>query len=141
MKRFFYHAAHPLSSNITINEKPFFIREIPPAFLDRVKHNIVLAETIEEAAAQINGTLIIKQNQSTPVTSIKKSELVERLINIGKAQKLKDILDSLPVSEKLRWDTVENISLLHPFIAENKTLLQDQLGLTDAQFNGIFTNQ
>jgi hypothetical protein len=53
---------------------------------------------------------------------------------------MKDILDNLPVAEKLRWDTVENISLLHPFIVENKNLLQDQLGLTDKQFNSIFEN-
>lgn len=141
MKRFFYHAAHPLSSNITINEKPFFIREIPPAFLDRVKHNIVLAETIEEAAAQINGTLTKKEKLNNSIQAIKKSFLVEKLISIGKAHKLKDILDNLPVEEKLRWDVIDTISLEHPFIAENKTLLQDQLGLTDAQFNGIFTNQ
>jgi len=137
MKHFFYHSASPYSANITIENKPFLIREIPPDLLDRIKHNIVKANTLEEAAAKINGTIIIKEK---PVTSIKKSVLVENLISIGKAQKLKDILDNLPVAEKLRWDTVENISLLHPFIVENKNLLQDQLGLTDKQFNSIFEN-
>jgi len=137
MKHFFYHSSSPYSANITIENKPFLIREIPPALLDRIKHNIVKANTLEEAAAKINGTIIIKEK---PVTSIKKSVLVEKLISIGKAQKLKDILDNLPVAEKLRWDTVENISLLHPFIVENKNLLQDQLGLTDKQFNSIFEN-
>jgi len=137
MKQFFYQETHPYSANITIENKPFLIREIPPDLLDRIKHNIVKANTLEEAAAKINGTIIIKEK---PVTSIKKSVLVENLISIGKAQKLKDILDNLPVAEKLRWDTVENISLLHPFIVENKNLLQDQLGLTDKQFNSIFEN-
>ena len=137
MKHFFYHSSSPYSANITIENKPFLIREIPPDLLDRIKHNIVKANTLEEAAAKINGTIIVKEKI---VTSIKKSVLVEKLISIGKAQRLKDILDSLPVSEKLRWDTVDNISLLHPFISENKTLFQDQLGLTDTQFNSIFEN-
>jgi hypothetical protein len=140
MKHFFYHSSSPYSANITIENKPFLIREIPPALLDRIKHNIVTAPTLEAAAAQVNGTIIIKEKTVDPVTSIKKSVLVEKLIAIGKAQKLKDILDNLPVAEKLRWDTVENISLLHPFIVENKNLLQDQLGLTDKQFNSIFEN-
>lgn len=140
MKHFFYHSSSPYSANITIENKPFLIREIPTDLLDRIKHNIVKANTLEEAAAKINGTIIIKEKPVVPVTSIKKSVLVEKLISIGKAQRLKDILDSLPVSEKLRWDTVDNISLLHPFIAENKTLFQDQLGLTDTQFNSIFEN-
>jgi hypothetical protein len=140
MKHFFYHSSSPYSANITIENQPFLIREIPPDLLDRIKHNIVKANTLEEAAAKINGTIIIKEKPVVPVTSIKKSVLVEKLISIGKAQRLKDILDSLPVSEKLRWDTVDNISLLHPFIAENKTLFQDQLGLTDTQFNSIFEN-
>lgn len=137
MKHFFYQSSHPYSANITIENKPFLIREIHPDLLDRIQHNIVSANTLEEAAAKINGTIIIKEKL---VTSIKKSVLVEKLISIGKAQRLKDILDSLPVSEKLRWDTIDNISLLHPFIAENKTLFQDQLGLTDTQFNSIFEN-
>lgn len=140
MKHFFYQSSHPYSANITIENKPFLIREIHPDLLDRIKHNIVKANTLEEAAAKINGTIIIKEKPVVPVTSIKKSVLVENLISIGKAQRLKDILDSLPVSEKLRWDTVDNISLLHPFISENKTLFQDQLGLTDTQFNSIFEN-
>ena len=140
MKQFFYQETHPFSANITIENKPFLIREIPPALLDRIKYNIVTAPTLGEAAAKINGTIIIKEKPVEPVTSIKKSVLVEKLISIGKAQKLKDILDNLPVAEKLRWDTVENISLLHPFIVENKNLLQDQLGLTDTQFNSIFEN-
>lgn len=136
MKKFFYYEIPQLASNITINGKPFLIREVPSDLQNRLKHNIVLAETLEAAASQING--VLKQTKENPIKPIKKSVLVEKLIAIGKAQKLKDILDNLPVSEKLRWDTAENISIQHPFIAENKNLLQDQLGLTDAQFNGIF---
>lgn len=135
MKHFFYHSASKFSANITIENKPFLIREIPPNLLDRIKHNIVSADNIDSAISQLGATLIQKDKK---LRSLTKRELVDRLIERDLATAFSAILESLPLEEKLRYDASPTISPDYAYIAENMSEICSALDISEEQFKDIF---
>lgn len=135
MKQFFYQASHPFSANITIENKPFLIREIPLELKDRIKHNIVSAKNLDSAISKLNATLIQKDKK---LRSLTKRELVDRLIERDLATAFSTVLDSLPLEEKLRYDASPTISPDYDYIAENMSEICSALAISEEQFKDIF---
>lgn len=135
MKQFFYQASHPFSANITIENKPFLIREIPLELKDRIKYNIVSAKNLDSAISKLNATLIQKDQK---LRSLTKRELVDRLIERDLATAFSAILDSLPLEEKLRYDASPTISPDYAYIAENMSEICTALDISEEQFKDIF---
>ena len=70
--------------------------------------------------------------------SLTKRELVDKLIELGVAVQFNALLGELPLEEKLRWESSPTISPDYPFIRDNRELICNDLGITEAQLDRIF---
>lgn len=70
--------------------------------------------------------------------TITKRELVDKLIEAGIASNFNALLGTLPLEEKLRWESSPTISPDYPFIKNNRDYLCRVLGITGEQLDNIF---
>lgn len=73
-----------------------------------------------------------------PLRAITKRELVDKLIEAGIASHFNALLGTLPLEEKLRWESSPTISPDYPFIKNNRDYLCRVLGITGEQLDNIF---
>jgi GR25 family glycosyltransferase involved in LPS biosynthesis len=67
-----------------------------------------------------------------------KRELVDGLIALDKAKAFADLIDKLPIAERLRWEASPTVSPSYPFLVDNRKMVVSSLGITDEQFDKLF---
>jgi hypothetical protein len=72
------------------------------------------------------------------IKKIHKFDLINRLIDLGCVEEFYALINTLPLTERLKWDAAQNISKDYPFLVENKDLIISTLGITLKQFDDLF---
>ena len=133
MKTYIYRRTSPSRSNATKNGQHYIVEEKPDKPVNALS---LKAEDIADALEKFKAVDI--QQPAKPLRALTKCDLVERLIAAGKAEEFNAFLGSLPLAEKLRWETSPTVSPTHPYIAENKPAICQQLEITSEQFDQLF---
>lgn len=134
MKRYAFTETHLLHKQVSKGGRFYRVVEIPDTA--RVSAVTVEAETLEEAITAFH-TIPVPVPPKLPRT-LTKRELVDKLIEAGIAAKFNDLLGTLPLEEKLRWEASPTISPDYPYIRDNRATICSKLGITAEQLDNIF---
>lgn len=105
-----------------------------------VRHGLPTVEANDLSSA-IKALEASSYTPPAPVSVLKtltKRELVDKLIEAGIAEQFNDLLGTLPLAEKLRWEASPTISPDYPYIRDNREAICAGLGLTSEQLDGLF---
>ena len=132
--KFIYTHTAPDKANAILKNR--YVQIIPaPA-----KHNMpyVEAADLSSAIAALDAKPYTHPAPVSVSKSLTKRELVDKLIDLGIASKFNDLLGTLPLEEKLRWEASSIISPDYPFIKNGRAHLCAELGITEEQLDNIF---
>lgn len=87
-----------------------------------------------------NGRYVLEPRAIAKATrAITKRELVDGLIELGKAEAFAALIGQLPIAERLRWEASPTVSPDYPFLVEQRQMLIAVLGITGDQLDGLFS--
>lgn len=79
-----------------------------------------------------------KRALPAPVRRQTKLNIMRKLVELGKWEQFKAMLDSMPTLVHDAWDLTQEISSADPMFVENRSAIIAGLGITSEQLDGLF---